>query len=408
MSIIKNDNYVDYEPKNSYLQPDDPEKIYERSSIFNSLHWGQRKLGMALVQFLNYYWNPLEVPNPKVVYAGAAHGVNIGFVSKLFPTIQWYLYDTGNFMIEESDKIHIYKEYFTDEIAEEWGERQKQDNNIFFISDIRRGMESDEGGVSLNNEIIIWDDMEAQAKWYIKIHPVKAQLKFRLPYNTSNTSDVFKRYVPYLNGKIYKGIWAPIHSTETRLVPEGYDTVHWDIIKYESQMFYFNINIRGVVKYNNKYIDINDYELRNDWDSLSEIILWKQYLIKMYGEGADTSDRIAKLSKLMTYELNVGANNPQDYRSLNILRIQSKLLEIDSKNKKAKYIRTSSSDPEKIDLAIKDEKIYTMYNEAIGLGNNPLYITETIVLSKKLMEKIKSDDNSERQLILNILDNIYS
>lgn len=102
-----------------------------------SIHWGQRKLLMSEIQFFTLYWDPKVIPNPLCVYAGAASGVHIGILSKMFPSFTFHLYDPSKFEIKETDKIKIFtgpdQGYFTDEVAQKYAGR----NDIFFISDIR-------------------------------------------------------------------------------------------------------------------------------------------------------------------------------------------------------------------------------------------------------------------------------
>lgn len=353
--------YHKFEPSEIYLQPNDPEEDYYESQIFNSTHWGQRKLGMALIQFLTFYWDPQTNPNPIVVYAGAAPGTNISVVSELFPRVQWELYDPGNFDIKATDKIHLHQEYFTDDVAKKWANR----NDILFVSDIRRPIYTEESA-QVESELIIWEDMQSQARWYGIMKPVKAQLKFRLPFVSPELSKVFKKNVPYLDGDVFKGVWAPEHSTESRLVPRGYDYVYWDIKKYESQMFYFNIHVRGVKKYLNPFyteeyakLPIDPPELLNDYDSLAETYIWIFYLQKSWGGDAATLDNVKNMSHLLTFGLNNYNPDKSKWLTIHKKRIETKIHELKSKRKYAqKELRKPNLSPERI------AELQTIINEA--------------------------------------------
>lgn len=350
-----------FEPSEIYLQPNDPEEDYYESQIFHSTHWGQRKLGMALIQFLTFYWDPETNPNPIVVYAGAAPGTNISIVSELFPRIQWELYDPNDFDIKANDKIHIHQEYFTDDIAKKWANR----NDILFISDIRRSIYT-EDSVQIKSELTIWEDMQSQARWYGIMKPIKAQLKFRLPFVSPELSKVFKKYIPYLDGDVFKGIWAPHHSTETRLVPKGYNYVYWDIKKYESQMFYFNTHVRGVKKYLNPFYDgeygklpIDPPELLNDYDSISETYVWILYLQKLWGEKEVTLDNVKRMSLLLTYGLNNYNPNKNQWLTIHKKRIETQLYGLKYQKKYAqKQLKNPNLSPERI------SELQTMINNA--------------------------------------------
>ena len=302
-----NEIYHQFLGSDIYVQPYEKEEKYVYKHPKLNLHWGQRKLGLALIQFLTFYWDPKSIPNPIVVYAGAAPGTNIKFVSQLFPAITWELYDPSKFNVSSNDKIHVHNDYFTDDVAKQWSDR----NDVFFISDIRGSIEK---GLSKKQENELWEqvirkDMENQSRWYKIIKPVKAQLKFRLPYTVDDNQNI----VEYLKGTIYKGIWAPPHSTEGRLVPEGYDEMIYDARSYEYKQFYFNINIRSMQKYINPFYaigsgyefnDIGAPELLNDWDSLSETYIWMWYIQKMSGNEAITLENIISLERLLTKALN--------------------------------------------------------------------------------------------------------
>lgn len=322
--------YLNFDIEDMVVLPDDHEKDYTSRNEYNAVaHWGQRKLPLATAQLLIFYWHPEKIPNPVVVSAGAAPGINYAALSELFPQITWELYDPSQFRINQTDKIHLHNELFTDEIAQQWAQYNTINKNVFFLSDIRRDYPKGHG-VSVEREKMIWEDMEMQANWLKIIKPVKGQLKFRLPYVDEKLKPYFGRYVKYLSGTLYKGIWAPFESTECRLVPDDpiqingqseYKEKYWDRKKHESQMFYFNTEIREVQKYINPYFvnyvndpekrqytfsPIDPPELMNDYDSLAETNIWILYLKKMYGLSHATLDNVKALQKYLTTKLNSG------------------------------------------------------------------------------------------------------
>ena len=160
------------------IQPNDPQLKYvdKDKNEQRGIGWGQRKLGMMLLQFLNFYWDPIKVPKPIVVYIGASPGTNIEYIaSKCYPMIEFHLYDIRPINIKSSN-VKIYPQLFTDEDAYKWANR----NDILLISDIRSVTKHKV--LSLEQEQIIMKDNEMQKKWYEIIKPVKASLKFRLPF----------------------------------------------------------------------------------------------------------------------------------------------------------------------------------------------------------------------------------
>ena len=177
------DDYVEFVEKDLLLNSDDPELPYRRRKNEEkvSLHFGQRKLLLTVVQFLTLFWNPKKVPKPIVVYAGAAPGNNIEIISQLFPEVEFHLYDPWTFKINETDKIHLYNQYFTDHDAKQWSGR----SDIYFISDIRTADYTKAKNLD-ENENQIMQDMMKQMNWYNIINPIHGHLKFRLPYTGGN------------------------------------------------------------------------------------------------------------------------------------------------------------------------------------------------------------------------------
>lgn len=325
--------YREFTRADTLLEPNDPELPYRRRVGEEKLAvaWGQRKLTMALTQFLTLYWDQTKVPNPIVVYAGSAPGIGTSFVANLFPSVTWHLYDPRNFAeeLKKNPKVTIYQRIFTDEDAKFWSGR----NDVYFVSDIRTASYTKLS--PLENEREIWKDMEKQSTWHKIMQPVRSQLKFRLPYSNIG----MPRYLKYLYGTVFKGIWAPQTTTETRLVPAIPDEtanleINWDSLKYESQLFYWNSVIRQETKYLNPYTvntpeagrnPIDPPELLNDWDSRSETQVWIDYLTKVGGETAATHQALNALVLGLTAYINNG-RNVADWTTLGRLRNNPLLL----------------------------------------------------------------------------------
>jgi len=282
------------------LNENDPEETYRRrqGEEKTSISWGQRKLLLTLVSFLSKHLDK-ETKDPIILYSGAAPGVNIGIVATLFPEVTFHLYDPSPFMIKTNldKKIIIYQKKFTDSIAEFWAEKQKKNNNIYFISDIRTADHTKAKDLTENEDQIL-KDMEMQRKWVEIIKPIKSHLKFRPNY----TGEGRKETLEYFDGIIYKQSFAPESSTETRLVVSNLVYKTYSCEKYQSQMFYHNSIIREKNKYENDCMD--EPELLNDYDSCCEVLIWKDYL---KNRGLEvTKEAVIKLSRNATYLLTDG------------------------------------------------------------------------------------------------------
>lgn len=297
------------------LKETDPELSYRRrgKDEKKSVPWGQRKLFLTELQFINRYWDPTLIPKPVFLYIGAAPGRHIPFLSSLYPEITFYLYDPQAFHITESEKIKIRRQYFTDKDAKKWAKRRA---NLYMVSDIRS---ADYTKMSPSqNEETIHKDMNAQLRWYQTIKPVQAHLKFRLPYPVDGKAET----INYLDGTLYKQPWAPQTSTETRLVPFGPDKFKtWDTVNYESQLFYYNVVVREKIRYLNPFTNdeshIFEDELVNDADSLMETMIFVEYF-KRRGLSASQA-LVSSMSKLLTTNLNMG-RSPEDWYTLARLR----------------------------------------------------------------------------------------
>jgi hypothetical protein len=305
-----------------------------KGEIKKNVHWGQLKLLITEIQFLTLYWNPKDIPNPTVIYVGAAPGHHIIILLDLFRNINFILYDPRGFDVRLRDhpRVTIKKEFFTDAHAEYYRNKidAEEKNPYFFICDIRSsnyvktGDDTDDeeeeekevmvevAGEKKNvkimvgkeanelNEKIAWDNMQMQAGWVKKIRPVKAHLKMRLPYVLDITIKEGEMR-NYLGGVVYRQPWCGSASSETRLVPGNeYIDAEWNIRSYESACFYHNHTIRENYLFLNpltggKERVASELGLDNDYDSVATANILKEYLEKF----SVNPDRESSLSSLV-------------------------------------------------------------------------------------------------------------
>jgi hypothetical protein len=271
---------------------------YRRKNELKSvIHWGQRKLLLVEIEFLTKF----STKGDTVVYAGSAPGNHTPFLSSLFPTLTFMLYDPNDFAIKEQGKIKIFQEYFTDEIALQYTGR----DDVLFISDIRTADPASMNSTEVEKRVEI--DNMMQKKWYELIRPKKAMLKFRLPWAIMGATkwvttggEKFR----YLDGDIYIQPWAPQTSTETRLVLGPFyeyekeaPTVEYDNVAYEERMFYYNTNIRPSLFEHN----IKGEGLDKCYDCTAEINILSEYLIKFDSLKLNTDLLHKKVSQMSKY-----------------------------------------------------------------------------------------------------------
>ena len=345
--IVTNMEYIKLEYDDLMLGKDAKRRKYKTIKIPNPpISWGQRKLLMSEIEFFNIYWDPIKIPEPLCVYAGAASGEHIILLSEMFPSFNFHLYDPRRdaFNIGETDKIKIIPTYFTLEDVKKYKTEDK--HNIFFISDIRTSdfnktykIIYDKYNVTYdkNNRIInsqghdekklkkevdlitereIFDDMLLQQQWVIELNPEHALLKFRLPYFYGYSEMELNKN--YLKGIVYWQTWEKPTSTETRLKPirnsstQQYEEGQWNTLEYEEWCYHHNIEVRVNTLYKNIFTDkdepIND-ELINNYDCMCEATILKMYCEKFCNNNNNKEEIVKVLSNKITEFLNSGGKN---------------------------------------------------------------------------------------------------
>ena len=236
-------------------------------------HHGQRKLLVNEVAFLTTHAPDHSCSrlgdhdHGIVVYAGAAPGVHIIELARLFPDLQFHLYDPREFLEElcKMNNVKCYQSWFTEEIAAKYA-----DLDVLFISDIRTGLDD------------IIDNMMDQMKWCKAMRPRMASLKFRLPYCTE-TNKI--NAVIYFDGDLRLQSWMARGSTECRLWTPCTNLRLYDFLEFEEKMAHYNQNIRlfttGInIDFGN--LHRRSYAYDNCNDCAIEQLTWQSY-INRYG-----------------------------------------------------------------------------------------------------------------------------
>jgi hypothetical protein len=242
-----------------------------------TLHWGQRKLFLAEVEFLSKYTMHSESDREKtydVVYAGAAPGTHLVLLREWFPNCVFHCYDPRTFdgSLQEVADVFTHIRCFQDDDATIWShpqqisssatyghERLGADINyggVLFIADIRTGdwqKMSDEC-----NERCCAEDLAAMERWVHLMKPKKAMLKFRLPYS----EDPFEESV-HLAGDIFFPVFGPQTTTESRLVCDATSgTKIYNHKLYNEQLFHFNTQVRvslyGIDSLDSPIVSVDD------------------------------------------------------------------------------------------------------------------------------------------------------
>lgn len=259
---------------------------YKEVEYSEMSHWGQRKLLLSEIEFLSKYSRSEDI----VVYAGAAPGIHIPYLSELFPELSFILVDPGRFGIKETEKIKIINGYFNEKII------STLPKNLLFISDIRRKGIHDCDSVD-EYDRLFQEDMELQQEWIEMMRPLYSFVKFKLSFNSGSTE--------YLKGKIYLPVFGRQGTSEARLLVssrDNFEKILYDNKEYEEKMAYFNQVIRTLhynfplpVEEQNK---LNIVGLDNCYDCCREIMILSSYL------DSKRADEISIMSHDITNHLN--------------------------------------------------------------------------------------------------------
>jgi hypothetical protein len=308
---------------------------YNVNHLNINIHWGQRKLFLSEIIFLNECYNLYNNKEEKVfIYAGAAGGHHLVLLSIMFPDIKLLLYDPAKFAIKENNKIKIFNQYFTQDTANEL----KKYKNALFCSDIRRDASDDN---------MILEDMKWQSDWVKTINPHASLLKFRGLWPKNNDTKNKENYFKYLDGDLYMQQYAPVKSTEMRLLSKRdihkYNDKEYSKIDIEESCFFFNQVVRQNYYYDHKYECISHH-----YDGMAEIKIWEEYLkqhnIKI------TPKKVCKLISLLTDCI----MNPDYNRILNKF---NEIIKDETKQLRTKQKRSSKKSRTKQKRSSKDQDI---------------------------------------------------
>jgi hypothetical protein len=210
------------------------------------IHYGQLKMLLITLIFLIKVIKK-EDNIVHIVYIGSAAGHNILILCDMFPNTRWYLVDPNKFnplLFKHKQVIEIKNEYFTDILAQYYKDKLKKEQKFLFISDIRVGAQLED------TDII--RDQEMNKKWIEIMEPDYSYLKFRTPYKDASYK--------YMDGTIYIQPFAPVSSTETRLlVTKNWKEKVYNSKEYNGKLFYHNRIMRpgyypSLIS-NHKYLD---------------------------------------------------------------------------------------------------------------------------------------------------------
>jgi cap2 methyltransferase len=287
-------------PFERVLKDDAPKAVYysRKDEPKSVVHWGQRKLLMSEIEFIQMCLTPLG-QRVVVIYAGAAPGTHVAILSEMFPEHRFVLVDPAVFhpkLKVDGDRIITINALFSDELAQAL-KAEYAEWTVLFICDIRSSDHT--RAVGDEDEARIKIDMEAQARWHRLIRPFMSMLKFRLPYSAGTTT--------YLDGQIYLPVWGPPCTTECRLIVDtDAGEKDYDNIDHERKMFFFNTTTRPAL-YDH---GIRGCGIDHCYDCKAEIGILRNYLGGRKATNKDIAKYSESISKKISRTRTLASPNP--------------------------------------------------------------------------------------------------
>jgi len=364
---------------------------YNEDIVINC-HDGQRKLMYTVIEFYTELSKHFDLNDLLVVYIGSAGGFHAPIIFDMFPQLKYYFVDPAPFFIKHkivnTDRLVLANDFYDDNYYKKIKEFNKENRKIVFVSDIRVDP----------NEKDVMRDMLNQQKWCIQLNSIAYLFKFRLPWDREHK--IFK----YLKGNIYRQIYSPRKSTETRLMgirthDEPFMFVYYNVTDYDNAMFYYNYKVRRskteflnssemkyhILGYDDSYESVTEYHLvynylkdfnktMYDNTKFKSSTLEQKTIILLQ----DINKRLIKLTnkplvdckyKMYLKRRKQIKNNPKFSKVYSSFKDETKLYReqlVSSLKKQLEFLEESKSNPKKRILEIKD------YDEQIKRGQGIL------------------------------------
>lgn len=274
----------------------DPKMKYDSSKTFYlNMAYGQVKLFSNELEFmLSYVFKGKSKKKKIVLYIGAGPGEHLVTLVKMFPTVEWHLFDNRfDPRLDKIKNVHLELRYF-DDISLEYYKviSNNPEFELYMISDIRN-LSYDSKNYTVEEAIKSLEDMNLQRRWVEELLPKYSMLKFKLPINEKEITDVLGDTLEYLPGIVYKQPWARGKSIETRLVISGSEVASgnrskvYSIKDFEEVMFYHNAVTRQK-EYRFPFSDelngmviSKEFKLNKRYDTAFIVTILNEYFVRM-------------------------------------------------------------------------------------------------------------------------------
>lgn len=278
--------------------------------------------GLIIATTYQYPVNIYDIKHNKVVQLDrSVDSEEIKIIMETNKFISKYVSQVRDFINTTNYRFYIIQDFFTNDMSEFFRDVLK-DERFAYTSDIRT---RDEDIIDYG---VFWN-LAQQFIWTMTLNPLFYKLKFRLPfkgiietdsirdymkedlkiyknkYKINQIDDYNKGILRYLSGDIYIQPWAPITSTETRLVGNRGNLkkplVEYSEEEYTSKFVFYNNILRQFVIHENKYFD-KEREICYCGDCALECQILEDYRTKINPtfdilEGIDILKRLTKFKR---------------------------------------------------------------------------------------------------------------
>lgn len=189
------------------------------------------------------------------IYVGGSIGAYILLLAKMFPSVQFVMYDhnMSNSVKKAKDagllppNLQHREEVFSEKVAAQLLLQDSlKSSKLLLMSDLRnitRNAWGNEGQVAVTDENVV-NDLHLQENWVQLLRPRSAQLKFKLPYHGP-------AQYSYLKGEINAQLFAKQTTSEIRLTVDApldemqeYPRFLYDKQQHEDSMYHHNYVVR--------------------------------------------------------------------------------------------------------------------------------------------------------------------
>lgn len=267
------------------------------------------RLLLSEILFITRYVSYSVDKKIKIIYIGAAPGFHLIKLMKLFPFINFDLYDKEDidqnlqqYINENQNQVTFYKENFSLETCDNYEESIDDiylitDNReVIFMSEVRNGKNIFQEDKEKSYE----QDMNFQKEVCIRLNPKYAFLRFRPPHFYENKS-VEPAIFEYFYGTVWLMIYNDYKSIEGRLAVNDYsnDKFRWNYKDYNHRLNFFNDTLRESLLINP--VTLDQTPLPNQLGNKFETVMMIQIIIDYMKTIGYITPRI---SELMNFYIN--------------------------------------------------------------------------------------------------------